>query len=110
VIFAKRDEKSACITVQDFGPGNAEKERGKIFERYERLGQTRNVGGLGLGLYISKQIITAHGGELELKPGKDIGATFVIRLPLDSRTEKVGLNLNVLNSTPQTPNDGVIFN
>lgn len=85
VVFAKRNDNKALITVQDFGPGIPENQRGKIFERFERLGQTRNVGGLGLGLYISRQIIVAHGGTLTLRGGSDNGSTFVISVPLDSR-------------------------
>jgi PAS domain S-box-containing protein len=85
VVFAKQDEQSAVISIQDFGPGIPEKERSKIFGRFERLGQTRNVGGLGLGLYISRQIVTAHGGRLELKSSSDPGTTFIFTLPLDAR-------------------------
>jgi hypothetical protein len=84
VVFAKRDGDRALITVQDFGPGIPADLLGKIFERFERLGQTRNVGGLGLGLYITRQIVTAHGGTIELRPS-EIGSTFAIVLPLDSR-------------------------
>lgn len=92
VIFAKRQNDKAIITVQDFGPGIPKDQRGKIFERFERLGQSKNVAGLGLGLYISKQIVIAHGGALELKPNEEIGATFMITLPIDSRIPKAGPN------------------
>jgi len=85
VIFAKRDGAKALISVQDFGPGIPKQKRGKIFERFERLGQSRNISGLGLGLYISKQIVLAHGGTIHLKPGEEKGATFVVSLPIDSR-------------------------
>lgn len=89
VVFAKQDGPYALISVQDYGPGIALEKRGKIFERFERLGQDRNVGGLGLGLYICKQIITAHGGRIEMKNSPGQGATFVFKIPLDARPESV---------------------
>jgi signal transduction histidine kinase len=88
VVFAKRDGDFAVVTVQDFGPGIPEHQRAKMFGRFERLGQNRNIGGLGLGLFISRQIILAHKGSLELKPGSSIGTTFMFRIPLDSRDKE----------------------
>jgi signal transduction histidine kinase len=41
----------------------------------------RNFGGLGLGLYVARQIVEAHGGEISLVPDRPRGAQFVIRLP-----------------------------
>jgi PAS domain S-box-containing protein len=82
VIYAKEDGPNAIFSVQDFGPGIPKENRGKIFERFERLGQSSNVAGLGLGLYISKQIALAHQGKIELKSGEEIGSHFLITLPL----------------------------
>jgi PAS domain S-box-containing protein len=85
VVFAKQQEQDAFITIQDFGPGIPEGARKKLFGRFERLGQTRSIGGLGLGLYISRQIVLGHGGEIAVKPGDEIGTTFMIKLPQDPR-------------------------
>jgi two-component system, OmpR family, sensor kinase len=55
----------------------------RIFERFERAASVRHYGGLGLGLYVTRQLAEAHGGSicLEASPG-DRGARFVLRLPL----------------------------
>lgn len=89
IIFAKRQDNKAIISVQDYGPGIPKEKRAKIFERFERLGQPNNIAGLGLGLFISKKIVTAHGGKIELKPNDEIGVTFIITLPIDSSVSNV---------------------
>jgi PAS domain S-box-containing protein len=88
VIFAKRDEDNAIISVQDFGPGIPKEMLGKIFQRFERLGQSTNISGLGLGLFICKQVIAAHSGTINLKSKDEQGATFEIVLPLHPRLNK----------------------
>ncbi len=76
------DGGGARIAVADGGPGIPPADRDRIFARFERAdGGRREVSGLGLGLYIAREIVVAHGGELSVEgePGK--GATFVVRLP-----------------------------
>ncbi|XXF77696.1 PAS domain-containing protein [Myxococcaceae bacterium GXIMD 01537] len=77
-----REGGDAFITVKDAGPGIAPDMQARIFERYQRASGEHVRGSLGLGLYISRQIARAHGGDLtvESTPGK--GARFVLRLPL----------------------------
>jgi two-component system CheB/CheR fusion protein len=71
----------AAISVIDAGPGIAAGDESFVFDKYRRTASARGKEGLGLGLYISRKIIEAHGGEigLESTPGK--GATFFVRLP-----------------------------
>ncbi|MCM2278169.1 MAG: PAS domain S-box protein [Oligoflexia bacterium] len=78
----RRDGSRARIEVSDQGPGVSAADRNRIFDRYERgMSGSWITAGLGLGLYISKQIVEAHGGTLALEsPVK--GASFVITLPL----------------------------
>jgi signal transduction histidine kinase len=75
----KGDE--AWIAVCDKGPGISAEEQVKIFEKFER-GVSAKSGGLGLGLFISKEIVDAHGGRIELmsEPGKE--TVFKVHLPL----------------------------
>ncbi|WP_437924075.1 AAA family ATPase [Sorangium sp. So ce291] len=72
----------ALLVVRDHGIGIAEADQARIFERFERAVSVRNFGGLGLGLYIVRWIVTSHGGTIraESKPGA--GATFIVELPL----------------------------
>jgi two-component system sensor histidine kinase KdpD len=76
-------DDTAEVTVHDQGPGIPDDHRDELFTKFGRLGQTGH--GMGLGLYISRAIARAHGGELELRDGP--GATFVLTLPLRTRVE-----------------------
>lgn len=69
------------VQVTDKGPGIAEDNHERIFKRFERVSDKQNIGGLGLGLYICKQIVEAHHGKIYVEsiPGK--GATFTVELP-----------------------------
>lgn len=81
-VSLKEIDNKAILSVQDEGQGIADADRKRIFERFERVRDRDNIGGLGLGLYISRQIIEAHGGTIwvESEPGK--GAKFVVKIPL----------------------------
>ncbi len=70
------------LTVRDHGIGIARETLARIFERFER-GETRlRIGGLGLGLYIARQIAQAHGGSIEATSEIGTGSSFTVRLPL----------------------------
>ena len=75
------NEKEVTLTVSDGGPGIPESEWDRIFLRFERAASTRNFGGLGLGLYVVRQIVEAHEGDIQLTRPRPKGAHFVIRLP-----------------------------
>jgi signal transduction histidine kinase len=53
-----------------------------MFEAYVRLGQPHRAPGLGLGLYLSREIVTAHGGEIEATSRIGKGTVMTVRLPL----------------------------
>jgi signal transduction histidine kinase len=76
--------KRAEIVVQDQGPGIRRRDQGRLFKRFERLnnGDGNARGGLGLGLYITRQIVEAHGGTVRLDSRPGAGATFTCTLPL----------------------------
>lgn len=77
------------ISVKDEGIGVKEEERGRIFERFTQadMSSTRPFGGTGMGLYIARQIVAAHGGDIDVDsvPGK--GSTFTIELSLSPSVE-----------------------
>lgn len=73
----------AEIQVQDYGPGISPDERERIFSRnFQSRANGPATRGLGLGLYIAREIVQAHGGTLTVKSERGSGSTFVIRLPL----------------------------
>jgi signal transduction histidine kinase len=74
---------TAVIEVSDHGPGVAETDRVRIFERFERASSIRHYGGLGLGLYVSREIVEAHGGSITAGNRPGGGAVFAVRLPTD---------------------------
>jgi len=69
------------IAVRDRGIGMSADDLGRVFGRFERAASTRNYGGLGLGLWIVRQVVDAMGGSIsaESEPGR--GSTFTVRLP-----------------------------
>lgn len=71
------------IAVIDQGPGVPPEHRERIFERFQRVGEAPYVAGLGLGLYVSREIVELHGGAIEVADAPDGGASFVVVLPLD---------------------------
>ena len=76
----------ARLTVRDRGIGIAEGAQTRIFERFERAAPSRNYGGLGLGLWIVRQIVEAHGGTVRAESAAGDGATFVLELPMTLAT------------------------
>lgn len=70
------------IHVQDQGEGIPLNEQQRIFEKFERLGNNQVKEGLGMGLYIARQLAQAHGGDLSVRSTPGEGACFILRLPL----------------------------
>ena len=81
-IRLRTDKKHQVITFRDHGPGIPENHIPYIFDRFYRVSEDSHRRGSGLGLYICRQIIQAHDGQISVKtvPGK--GTTFLIKLPL----------------------------
>lgn len=76
------DDDNARIAVADTGPGIAADERDRVFERFYRAKQTQGeVEGFGLGLPLSRDIVRALGGTLDVAANGGGGARFVVRLP-----------------------------
>ncbi|MDC0711472.1 ATP-binding protein [Stigmatella sp. ncwal1] len=73
----------ARLEVVDHGIGVAPENRARIFNRFERAVPVRHYGGLGLGLWVSRQVVEAHGGSISVTDTPGGGATFAVELPLD---------------------------
>ncbi len=82
-IRAWRAGGDLVVSVEDRGPGIAPEHRARVFERFYRGAQAGGPGGLGLGLYISRLTVEAHGGRMwcESRPGE--GSEFRFTLPLE---------------------------
>ena len=85
-VAARQVGALAVVSVEDTGPGVPPGERERIFERFTQLdsGATRQAGGVGLGLYIARQLANAQGGELLATDPAEAGqgARFELRLPM----------------------------
>jgi signal transduction histidine kinase len=79
------DEKTVTVSVRDQGVGIPEREQERIFERFYRVDDTlsRRTKGAGLGLYLARTIIEAHGGRIRVRSKPGQGATFMFTLPQD---------------------------
>lgn len=75
------DASTVRISVRDHGNGVPEAQREQVFERFYQGHGERNIGGLGLGLYISRQIVDLHGGQIACEAAEGGGSRFVLRLP-----------------------------
>ncbi|QRK05678.1 PAS domain-containing protein [Archangium violaceum] len=75
-------ERGARLVIRDEGIGIQEEALSRIFGKFERAVSERNYGGLGLGLYITRQIVEAHGGTIRVESAPGQGATFTLELPL----------------------------
>lgn len=73
-------DNASLIMVSDQGAGIAADDRERVFEKFERLGRSGD-GGSGLGLYISRKLARAMGGDLTIDDAADGGAKFTLRLP-----------------------------
>jgi signal transduction histidine kinase len=78
----REQEPEAFVSVRDQGMGVAPEDQERIFEQFERTEGAAQVAGLGLGLYIARQIAQAHQGRLEVRSARGEGAEFILSLPL----------------------------
>lgn len=76
------DKGQALVEVRDHGIGIGEENQKRIFQQFERVSAKHAVVGLGLGLFISEQIVTAHGGSITVESRIGEGALFRVCLPL----------------------------
>lgn len=80
-ISLTKNEHQISISVNDQGMGIAKENQERIFDRFERAVTAKNISGLGLGLYISQQIVQAHRGTIQVKSSPHNGACFIVHLP-----------------------------
>jgi signal transduction histidine kinase len=76
------EDAKALVTVRDHGIGIAPEQLERIFGRFERAVSERAYGGLGLGLYIVRRFVEAHGGVVRVESRAGEGSAFTLELPL----------------------------
>lgn len=80
-VSVKPESGMAVLTVSDTGQGIPAEDLPRVFERFYRADQSRSSGNAGLGLAISKAIVSAHGGTIDVASEENAGTTFTVRLP-----------------------------
>jgi two-component system sensor kinase FixL len=80
-VSVESDPDQARLVVIDQGVGISPSDQLRIFDRFERAVAAGSVLGLGLGLYIARQIVEAHGGRIRLQSAIGEGSTFTVELP-----------------------------
>jgi signal transduction histidine kinase len=82
-VAASADNGAVVVRVTDSGPGISRDHQQQIFEKFGRAGVSAKPG-TGLGLFLSRSFAEAHGGTLDVESSPGEGATFTLRLPVDS--------------------------
>ncbi|EIQ4013289.1 HAMP domain-containing protein [Staphylococcus pseudintermedius] len=90
-IKATADHDHQILTIEDTGVGIAPQHLEKLFERFYKVDSARKRGsqGTGLGLFITRMIVNAHGGHIRVESELDKGTKFIISLPKKSHVEEI---------------------
>jgi signal transduction histidine kinase len=82
-VRCEQREGQLVVSFEDHGIGIAVEDRERVFRRFERAVSERNYAGLGLGLWITRELVSAHGGTITVASEVGHGSTFTVRLPLN---------------------------
>ncbi|RYY60707.1 MAG: PAS domain S-box protein [Chitinophagaceae bacterium] len=82
IIQCESSDHTGRISVTDTGIGISPEHQAKLFQRYFRVNTDRAISGFGIGLYLSKEIIERHHGEIGVESEPGVGSTFFFTLPL----------------------------
>lgn len=81
-VHCRTEGAHALLSVEDEGIGISPEDQQRIFGRFERATSVQHYGGFGLGLYLLREIVEAHGGGVTVQSAPGQGACFTVRLPL----------------------------
>ncbi|HET7640440.1 MAG TPA: ATP-binding protein, partial [Ktedonobacteraceae bacterium] len=81
-VIVASDKSNVSIRVRDYGIGIPQEQHSKLFERFYRVSTDSYFPGLGMGLYITSEIVKRHGGEITVESEEGKGSTLIVSLPL----------------------------
>ena len=92
------ERQEALISIRDQGIGIPQAEQARLFGRFVRASnsQAQGIGGTGLGLYLCRELVSQHGGDIWFESTEGAGSTFFLRLPLSQSTSEPSVS-------PHTP-------
>jgi signal transduction histidine kinase len=82
MLTGREEDHSAIIEIKDQGIGIPEADRQNVFSPYFRAQNTGGIRGIGIGLYITKRLVDAHGGSIKIASREGAGTTVTVSLPL----------------------------
>lgn len=83
-ITLSRDEREITLQVTDLGLGISAEHQRRIFGRFEQVVTGRPRSGFGIGLWLVRALIEAHGGSINVRSAPGVGSTFTVRLPVET--------------------------
>ncbi len=86
-VYGETDD--AVVEVEDHGAGIAPEDQERIFGRFERASNGHQQASLGLGLYIVRSLVAAHGGTIDLRSENELGSTFIVKIPCEGKRGNV---------------------
>jgi signal transduction histidine kinase len=91
VVTGKVMNEAIIINVIDEGSGISSEESSKIFDKYFQVSHTldKDTSGMGLGLYISKQIVETHAGTLSVSSQEGAGSTYTLTIPINKKLKSI---------------------
>jgi two-component system CheB/CheR fusion protein len=99
----RREAGEATLEVQDYGPGIPAAALPHLFDRFYQAVRRTAEDGLGVGLFITRELVQAHGGAIEVRTSEGEGTTFTVRLPLLAAPEVAALTSTSDASPTSTP-------
>lgn len=91
IVKTMTEDKAFCLTVKDFGEGLTKEEISSLFKKFQRGTNKKRLPSTGLGLYLSRQVIEAHGGEISAKGEPEKGAEFKFVLKNAVRNQELAV-------------------
>ncbi|HRN69717.1 MAG TPA: ATP-binding protein [Candidatus Woesebacteria bacterium] len=92
-ISVENKQQAIAIAISDTGPGIPKDSMKDLFKKFSKIeysyAKHSNQPGTGLGLYISKQIVSLHGGDIQVESEVDVGTTFTVILPIQNKRKEV---------------------